>query len=97
MELKLNEAEVQKLNLQPDEILVVKIKSDDLSQDALYQLRKGLTAYFPNNKVLVLGVGEEGSIDLTVAKGSAYPETQYCSDCSCGKKAAYEGNGDETT
>lgn len=97
MELKLNEVEVQKLNLQPGEVLVVKIKSDDLTQDAMYQLRKGMTAYFPNNKVVVLGIGEEGSIDLTVAKPAEYPEVNYCSDCSCGKKAAYEGNGNETT
>lgn len=97
MELKLNEAEVQRLNLQPDEILVVKVKSDELTQAAMAQLRKGMSGYFPNNKILVLGVGEEGSIDLTVAKGSAYPETNYCSDCNCGKKAAFEGNGNETT
>lgn len=89
-EIKLNEVDVQRLNLQPGEVLVVKVKSDALNDEAMYQLRKGLLGYFPNNKVIVLGHAEDESIDLTIAKGSEYPETQYCSDCSCGKKAAAE-------
>jgi hypothetical protein len=107
-EITLNEIDVRKLNLQPGETLVVTIKSDEITDESLYALRRGLMGYFPNNKVLVLGVGSEGSIDLTVAKSVAYDESQaqsncgpgpanYCSDCSCGKKEAYEGNGNETT
>ena len=91
MEIKLNEVEVQKLNLQPGEVLVVKVKSNDFNDHSMSQLGSGLRRIFPNNKVVVLGVEPEGNIDLTVAKGSEYPETQYCTDCNCGKKAAYEG------
>jgi hypothetical protein len=63
-------------------------------------LREGLMAYFPNNKIIVLGVGENGGIDLTVAQVAAYDEPKpkvdcstvnYCDNCSCGKKEAYEG------
>ncbi len=90
-EIKFNEVDVQKLNLQPGEVLVIKVKSDDFDQASMQHLGQGMRAIFPNNKVLVLGVEKEGSIDLTIAKGSEYPETNYCNDCSCGKKAAYEG------
>lgn len=91
MELKINEVDVQKLNLQPDEVLVVKVRSDEIQQSDIQHLSDGLKKIFSNNRVVVLAVGSEGSIDLTIAKQSEYPETNYCSDCSCGKKAAYEG------
>ena len=101
-EFSLNEIDVRKLNLQPGEVLVVTIKSDELTEDSMYQLRRGLMGYFPNNKVIVLGTGSEGSIDLTVAKAVAYDEPKacgpepanYCSDCSCGKKEAFENKGE---
>lgn len=92
MDIKINEVDVQRLDLQPDEVLIVKVRSDEITGDSLNSLSNGFKSLFPNNKVAVLGVGEEGNIDLTVAKGSEYPETQFCSDCSCGKKAAYEGD-----
>lgn len=102
-EISLNEIDVQKLSLQPGEVLIVTIKSDELTEDSMYELRRGLMGYFPNNKVLVMGVGSEGSVNLTVARAVAYddPKPQvgcgttpasYCNDCSCGKKEAYEGN-----
>lgn len=90
-EIKINEVEVQKLNLQPGEVLVVKVRSDEIDQSDIQQLSVGLKDIFKNNKVVVLAVGSEGSIDLTVAKPAEYPEVNYCTDCSCGKKAAYEG------
>lgn len=91
-EFKLNEAEVQRINLQPKEVLVVKVKSDEISNQDLEALTKGLRGVFTNNKVVVLAVGSEGSIDLTIAKETEYPEVNFCSDCACGKKDAYEGN-----
>lgn len=90
-EIKINEVDVQKLNLQPGEVLVIKVKSDDISMADMNALRKNFNALFPNNKAVILGIGETGSIDLTVAKQAEYPETSFCSDCNCGKKAAYEG------
>jgi len=92
MEIKLNEVEVQKLNLQPGEVLVIKVKSDELTEASMNALRNGFRGLFPNNKVVVLGSASYDTIDLTVAKGSEYPETNFCSDCNCGKKAAYEGS-----
>jgi hypothetical protein len=91
-EIKLNEVEVQRLNLQPKEVLVVKVKSDDISNQDLEALTNGLRGVFTNNKVVVLATGSDGAIDLTIAKETEYPEVNFCSDCACGKKAAYEGN-----
>lgn len=97
-QMKFTEADVQKLDLKPGEVLVVKIKSDELDQYSMDSLSKGLKSYFPKNKVLIMGVGEEGSIDLTVVKDVMYSEPvkedcstiDYCSSCACGKKEAFE-------
>lgn len=104
-EITFNEVEVQKLNLQPGEVLVVKVRSDEIGEYDIQQLSNGLRKVFPNNKVVVLSVGESGSIDLTIAKGSEYPEevkqdcstVNYCNSCSCGKKESYERSQNETT
>lgn len=99
MEIKLNEIEVRKLNLQPGEVLFVTVKSDLADPDSLDRLGAGLRMIFPLNKVVVLSTEPEGSIELTIGKGLEYPDssTKYCQDCSCGKKEAAEGNGNETT
>lgn len=98
MELKITEAEVQKLNLQAGEILIVKIRSDEINDASMNALRSGFKALLPNNKVVVMGVGSEGSIDLTAVQPSEYPVEEscgpgpanYCNSCSCGKKEAFE-------
>lgn len=71
-ETKINQVDLARLNLDPEEVLVVTIKSDDLTEYSMSQLRKGFEKYFPNNKILVLGVGETGSIGLTIATGASY-------------------------
>lgn len=100
MELKFNEVEVQKLGMKPGEVLIVKIRSDELTQAAMASLRSGFANLLPNNRVVVLGVDNAGSIDLTIASSEEYPEEvkpkvdcstiNYCDGCSCGKKEAYE-------
>lgn len=91
-ELKLNEVEVQKLNMQPGEVLVVKVRSDEADRASIDNLSAGLKKIFTKNKVVVLAVGSDGQIDLTIAKESEYPQLNYCTDCFCGKKANYEGD-----
>jgi hypothetical protein len=83
MELKLNEVEVQKLNLQPGEVLVVKVRSDIYDERSIRELGDGLRNIFKNNKVVVLAFDIEGSIDLTTVQGSEYPEDK-CGDSCCG-------------
>lgn len=100
MELQINEAEVQKINLQPGDVLIVKVKSDEITQASMNGLSEGLKDIFPNNKVVVLATESTGQIDLTIASQSEYPEkvevkqdcstVNYCNSCSCGKKEAFE-------
>lgn len=98
MEIKINEVEAQKINLAPGDVLVVKIKSDELTQASMNGLSEGLKSIFNKNKVVVLATESSGQIDLTIATQSEYPEqvkedcstVNYCNSCSCGKKEAFE-------
>jgi hypothetical protein len=99
MEVKLTEVEVQKINLTQGDVLVCTIKSDEITASSMNHLGEQLRTFFPNNKVIVMGVGSEGDIKFTVAKDAAVSDTKsgcgpepanYCSDCSCGKKEAFE-------
>lgn len=97
-ELVIRQAEVNKVELKPGQVLVVKISGDQglISQEDMASLKKGFQSIFPNNKVVLLALPEGSSIDLTVGDASLYPETSqpkescsvvnYCNDCSCGKK-----------
>lgn len=86
-EIILKETEVQKLKLQPGEVLVVKLKGDFSMADT-DSLQKGFQSLIPNNKVAILTVPEEAGIELTTLEGSKYPS--YCGDCGCGKKEVAE-------
>lgn len=92
-DIKLNQIDVQRLKLEPGEILVVKLSGmDDLvTVEDMESLKASFQVNFPNNKILMMSLPEDGKVDLTVAKPSEYPALNYCDDCSCGKKAAYEG------
>lgn len=102
-EVKFNEVDVQKLNLQPGEVLIVTVRSDEADEASVNGLSKGLKNIFPNNKVVVFSVGASDGIDLTVARnmsqdsevqqrpGCGPTPADYCDNCSCGKKEAYEG------
>lgn len=88
IELILKEVQVQKLNLQPGEVLVVQLKGDDFTEYDAASLRMGFESLIPNNKVAILTVPEQASIELTTLEGSKYPS--YCGDCGCGKKEVAE-------
>lgn len=89
-EITFKEVEINKLNLQPDEVLVVKLKGDNFSAYDMDSLKMGFEGILPNNKVVLLALPNDSDIELTIAKGSEYPGLSYCSDCSCGKKAIAE-------
>lgn len=72
-ELDLKEVETQRLSLKPGEVLVVKIRSDHVDEPSLHALRKGFADIFPDNKVVILAVEANGSIDLTIVEDSEYP------------------------
>lgn len=100
MNVNITTAEIQKLNLTEGDVLILSIKSDEIDMSSMNAIGDQLRKIFPNNKVLVMGVGSEGDIKFTVAKDAAATQqvgcgstpASFCSDCNCGKKAAYEGD-----
>ena len=88
----IKEVEVQKINLNPSDVLMVNVHHDDVDEESLRLLLKQLKSAFPNNKVAVFAMGSEGTIRFTVASQS---EVLYCSNCNCGKKEEVE-NAKET-
>lgn len=106
MEFKINEIEVTKLDLQPGQILAVKVFADDVSQKDIAQLKAQIQAFFPNNRIMLFAMPVDGRIEMDVIDsrplntivaqppvvdlGCAAP-TSYCNDCACGKKERIEG------
>ena len=94
MELTLKEVEVAKLDLQPGQILAVTVKSPELISDDLASLQRKFSSVFPNNRVMIFGLGEDDSVKfsvLTEVKAEPAKTPSYCTDCSCGKKEQAEG------
>lgn len=87
--MELKEIEVQKLNLKENDTLLVKVKSDYISNSELTELGDGLRNIFKNNKVVVLSVGENESIDLTIVSDKDYniendcEPNNKCQNCHC--------------
>lgn len=82
-EINIREVEATKLNLQEGDILMVTVNHEDVSNESLAQLKNKLDTLFPNNQIMVFGMGSEGYVKFTVASN---PKLSYCSDCDCGKK-----------
>lgn len=75
--------EINRLNLQPGEVLMVTLKSEETDMSFLSDFRNGIQKLLPNNKVGVIGLNPKDSLQITIVKPE---ETSYCSDCTCGKK-----------
>lgn len=89
--------ELTKIQLAPDEVLAVKLYGDDYDSETIGQLRDQLKAVFPNNRIMMFTLPNGTDIQMEAIKGSEVPDktascstTNYCSDCSCGKKEAAE-------
>lgn len=100
-EIRFNAVDLLQVNLEPGDVLIATIKSDDIDRSSMNSIGDYLRSTFPNNKILVMGVGSEGDIKFTVAKDASMSDTKpasgcgptpadFCSSCSCGKKEAYE-------
>jgi len=92
-EIKLKELEVQKINLQPGDVLMVTVKHEDIDYSSMQNLRKQLNLAFPDNKVMLFGMGNSGEVKLAVMSSEPVapaPSLGYCGDCSCGKKERVE-------
>lgn len=98
IELTFKAIELTKIDLQPGDTLAVTVKSDDMDGDSIQGLKAGLQAQFPNNKILIFGIGLNDSLNFTALsegklenkENKACSPASYCVDCSCGKKEAHE-------
>jgi len=71
-EFVLKEVEVSKLNLQPGDVLTVKLRGEDFdSIEIIDSLRDTMKNIFPNNKVIVFRVSDENTMELGVVSQSA--------------------------
>lgn len=92
MQFGFDVVEVQRVGLQPGDVLMVTVKNDDLSQESVDGLRSQLQIVFPGNKVFVFAMGTSDDVQLAVvsqAVGESYgcnTPAGYCEDCNCGKK-----------
>jgi hypothetical protein len=86
-ELQIKEVEVQKLEVLPGQVLMVTVKNDDISQDSLAELKTMLATLFPDNQVMVFGMGTSGDVKFALVNE---PKISYCTDCACGKKERAE-------
>lgn len=91
-ETKFTEVELNRIELNPGEVLIATVTSDELDGQSMSSLAEMLRGVFPNNKVIVMGTGSEGKINFTVAKDALVSDNKEntesdaaCSDCSCGK------------
>ena len=60
--------EVTKINLAPDEILGVTIKSDEIDLATLNSLKTQFKVLFPKNKVILFGVGQNDDVKFSTIK-----------------------------
>ena len=89
--LNFNMIEAHKLNLQPNDVLLLTIKNDNLDQHSVDGLKEQLSKIFTNNKVMVLAVGSSDDVNISIVSQSETGycgDGNYCNDCTCGKKEA---------
>jgi hypothetical protein len=98
VKVKLVEVDINRISLQPGDVLLAKVKGLDWSDETIEELGLVLRKAFPNNKVGVFNV-EQNQIDFdvisqqaaevlktSVTEESSCNTTKFCDDCSCGKK-----------
>ena len=102
MQFGFDVVEAQRINLQPNDVLMVTVKNDEITQDTINGLRKQLQLVFPNNKVFVFAMGTNDDVNLSIVSQSENPVAScapagYCNDCTCGKKeqAIGESNAEQ--
>lgn len=83
MQIGFDVVEVQRVGLQPGDVLMITVKSNDLDQETVEDLRLKLQTIFPDNKVFVFAMGINDDVKISVVSEQ---KTGYCDDCSCGKK-----------
>lgn len=84
-----------KLDLMPGDTLAITIKSDDLDEYLIANLKKKFEEMFEGNRILIMGVGANEDVQYTVIsenkENKACSTENYCVDCNCGKKEQFKG------
>lgn len=87
MEITFNQVDVEKLNLGPDDVLVVTVKTKEANAGLNY-FADSLRETFDKNKVVVIGLIGNDEVAFTIVREK--PQQNYCSDCNCGKREGTE-------
>ena len=90
MELTLKEVEVNKLNLSPGDIVVIKCQGESFTPENIEAFGQSVKNMVPFNRVMILNLNNGDSVNFDIVSPAEAPTQNYCSDCSCGKKEAYE-------
>ena len=98
--MKLDFAEITKINLNPGDVLVVKLQGDHYTEDDIHSLKASFDVVFPHNKVFVTTLPQGFDMKFEVIAPAKKPglcpdPISYCFDCSCGKKEASETLNEE--
>ena len=96
LNLDLTVLEVSKIDLKAGETLMVTIKSDEVDQYTAEMIQKSFSRAFPQNKVAVISLGSNDSVEYTKIKdeSATQPEEnapdqpfcdneKKCEECVC--------------
>jgi hypothetical protein len=93
-DLAIKEVEVTRVNLQPGDLLMVKIYADDITPEHLTALKAQLKTLYPNNKIMLfaLPIGskiEMDVIDTRLPNPLAIPPGVTPVNLSCAEPTSY--------
>jgi hypothetical protein len=93
-ELAIKEVELTRVNLQPGDVLMVKIYADDITPEHLKGLKAQLKVLFPDNKIILLALPigskiEMDVLDMRPVNPLAIPAGVTPVDLSCAEPTAY--------
>lgn len=82
---KIEEVILTKVSLQPGEVLMVTLKSENIDPGYLRNLGEGLRTIFPNNKVGVVNISTGDEFILTAVRdeGRVGNVNECCGSCDC--------------
>src|SRR5580704_7167881 len=99
------EIEVNKISLNPGDVLLAKVSGPDFAeQEVCEAFKESLKSVFPNNRIGVLFL-DKNQVDISVisqetaqalenvlnSENNACNSANFCNNCSCGKKEAALG------
>lgn len=92
MEITLKQVEVNKLSLEPGDILVVKIKSDFVDTKDSAQIKRQFETILEGyeTQVVVFNMSLTDEVSFDILRENKDNKDISCSDCSCGKKESCE-------